>query len=212
LSIAIRNPETLSHTYLFDEGCVRTRLDELTRAFISKFETEAMQRIVDKAKRNFEPIPTFNFIQSELEQKYGERAKEEAQKILEQERQLFINSRTETIKKALTQIIQRLRFLVYAVDSEGKPYKLQIFMEKIAHYNSNGTVSFPQELYVGDRDFERAKDILNTSARLKEFELYLPYFSEELKDFWNEATELGNLEWVDKDKEKEEEKHAKKTD
>jgi hypothetical protein len=149
MSINVRKPETLDHTRLFDEGCVKSRLDELTKAFIAKFAHDEMLKMADKAKRAFKPIPMYpQYSESALMEKFGEQARKQALKILEQERQEYVNYHSERIKAILNKIIKRLRFLVYAIDEKGKPTKLKVIIEKVTEPDFMGKYRTHEIMYV----------------------------------------------------------------
>ena len=199
MTIVIRAPETLNHTSLFSEDCVKSRLQELTAWFIEGFALDEMTKIVDKAKRKFEPVPQYDFSQQQLTEKFGETARKQAEAMLEQERKAFVESRMENIKDKLSLVIRQLRSMVFVVDEEGKVSKLKIVIEKVVEPSDRGGVHDIQ--YVGERDFLRFEQIGRVRSQLGEFNEYVPYFSEEVQALWNQALELGNLETVRKEKE-----------
>jgi len=198
MTIQPRDPRSLSHVPLFDEGCVRSRLQELTSALISEFATEEMRKIADTAKRSFQPIPVCDWHPVELEQKYGEQAQSEAKKVLEQERQAYVDYIADYIKQNLTQIISRLRYLVWTVDENEKPCKLQHIIAKEMAADIRGNWDYREVEYVANHDVERLQQIRFMSHRLTAFRDYVPYFNKELKKLWQETTELTTLETVKK--------------
>jgi len=194
-----RSPDSLSHIQLFDKGAVNSRLRELTLAFIGQYATEKMRKICDQAKRNFEPIPVCNWHQTELEEEFGEQAQKEAQEVLEKERQSYVDSLSDYIKRTLSQVIRQLRFLVWAVDENGKPYKLQHVIAKENTADGRGNWDYREVEYVGDHDFGRFEQIRLLNHRLAEFSDYVPYFNDELKKLWHDANDLATLEIVRKE-------------
>jgi len=200
MSVQPRSPDTLNHTVLFDDGCAKSRLEELTKLFIKKFELEEAEKIWDKAKRQFKTPPTFNYIEAELEIMYGKRAREEAEKVLEAERQAYVSYLSDYIKTNLTRVSKQLRFMVYAINEKGEPYKLKIIVEKMFKALPKGDGYYEcEEEYVGEHDFDRLNQINLTRGRLNEFKDYEPYLSEELKKLWVEAQDLATLERVKKE-------------
>lgn len=202
MSVRPRDPCEVNHVRLFDAGAVKSRLDELTSAFVNQYAMEEMRKIADKAKRKFQPLPAYNLSLPELYEKYGEQAKKEAQKVLEQERQSYVDYMTDYIKRNLTQIAKQLRFMVWVVDERGRPYKLQRIIEKAMTADTRGKWDFREIQYVGDHDAERLNQISLLSSRLDEFRDYAPYFNEELKQLWETATELATLETIYKEQTK----------
>ena len=164
-----------------------------------------MEKMVDEAKRAFKPIPIyehggdFTF----LSEKFGEQARKEALKILEIERKAYVEFKSPYIKNMLEQVIKRLRNLVYGVD-KGKPFKLQIIIEKVQIVGSvgQGSPSMRDDVYVLDHDYERLNQIALVRGRVAEFEDYFPYMNEELTALYQQASSLGSLEYVRKEEKK----------
>jgi len=198
MSTQPRQPHELNHVRIFDEGAVKSRLNDLTAIFVSELATEEMRKINDKAKRQFKTPPVCDWSLQQMVDKYEEQAQKEAQKVLEQERLFYVDSISENIKRTLTQIAKQLRFMVWSVDENEKPYKLQIIVEKAMKPDYRGNWDFCDTQYVGEHDFERLRQIGLVSARLDEFRDYAPYFNEDLKKLWSDAHDLAHLETVRK--------------
>jgi len=196
-----REGSELSHTHVFDEGCVKSRFKELYEAFINKFAHEEMQKIALQAKKQFKPIPTYNYDFAKLEERFGEKAKKLAWEIIEQERRNFVESRSDYIKKTLETIIKQLRPLVWTVNEKGKPEKIKIFRETVVKTDFKGEWHKTTIEYVGHYDFETYQHINRLISRLAEFREYIPYMNEELLKLWNQANELASLEIVTVEKE-----------
>lgn len=194
--MSARSPHELNHVRIFDAGAVKSRLDELTATFVSELATDEMRKIADKAKKQFKTPPVCDWTLPQMVEKHGEEARKEAQKVLEQERQAYVDSISENIKRHLTQIAKQLRYLVWSVDEDGKPFKFQVISEKAMKADERGRWDFAQIQYVGDHDFERLRQIGLVSSRLDEFRDYAPYFSEELQKLWASCQDLAHLETV----------------
>jgi hypothetical protein len=204
MTIEPRPPENLCHTYLFDEGCVKTWLTETTNKLISLYAMEDMEKMVDEQRRAFKTVTSYPLNEIDVREKFGEQARKEALKILEEERKNYVEFKLPYIKNTLEQVIKRLRNLVYAVDEKGKPFKLQIIVEKVQIVGSvgQGSPSMRDDVYVLDRDYERLNQIALVRGRVTEFEDYFPYMNEELTALYQTASSLGSLEYVTKEEKK----------
>jgi hypothetical protein len=202
MSITPRQAWELNHVRLFDAGCVKTRLDELTALFVSEMATAEMQRLALKAKKRFETPQPYDLPLPKLYELFGEQARKQAQEVLEKERQGYVDSISSYILRILVQVCSQLRFMVYTVDENGKPCKVQRITEKIMKPNYRGDWDFQQVEYVGDHDFERLQQIGLLLNRLEEFRDYMPYFNEDEKKAWDIAVGLSNLEVVVKEESK----------
>lgn len=190
---------------LFDEGCAKTRLKELTEGFMSQLALKEMEKRADEEKRAFKPVSEY---QGHKEQ-FREQATIEAQKVFEQERQNYVTEISNYIRNSLLIIQRRLTNMVYAVDLQGKPFRIQILNERIVAPNHRGEMEERDDAYVLDHDYERLKQINVWKSHLTEFEQYAPYMSETLKELWNKVLELANLETVRVEKNAKEENVSK---
>jgi hypothetical protein len=203
MTIEPRPPENLCHTYLFDEGCVKTWLTETTNKLISLYAMEDMEKMVDEQRRAFKIVTPYPLNEIDVREKFGEQARKEALKILEEERKNYVNFKSEYIRNVLEQVIKRLRNLVYAVDENGKAFKLQMIIEKVPVVGITGPYSsMRDDVYVLDHDYERLNQIALVRGRLGEFEDYFPYMNEELTALYQHASSLGSLECVRKEESK----------
>jgi hypothetical protein len=200
-----RGSESLDYVQTFDEGCLKTRCNELIQGFISKLEKEEHDKLREeeyrKALEEKKPPKPFHWrelSQGEKTERYFEKAEELAEKVIEQERQNYVDARTERDKKQLEAIMKRLRFLVFTVDEEEKPYKLKIIYEHILKRNSRGDWHKKTIQYVGDHDEERLHQINTMKNKLRELKDFVPYYPEEVKELYEEASELATLEVVRK--------------
>lgn len=200
MSLQPRKGRTLD-TLIFDEGCAKTRVNELTQLFISKLQHDDLLKMVDKARRAFKPIPTFKLPEGKnREEVYGERARKLAEKVVEQERQNYVDARAEKDKDMIVEITRMLRFMVWTVDEKGKPTKLKLIVERIVRPTDQGGTHDIQ--YVGDHDFGRLHKISSLKKRLWQLKQFVPYYSKEIKKLYNEATYMGSLEYFHKKDEK----------
>lgn len=201
-----RKGRNLDHLRLFDEGCVKTRVDELTKAFISELALEEMRDIADRARRAFKPIPSApRYSQQALIEKFGEEAERKAKEILLQERQNLVDARMEYIAKTLRQIIKQGRFLVYTVDEEDKPRKVKIYVEKMSQRDRLGKESILSDvLYIESypSGVERLNQIWSLKTKLGRFRDYEPFLNDETYKLYHDASELLSLETVRIEKEK----------
>lgn len=185
-----RSLSSLDYVKLWDEGCVKTRLKELTQRFIAKLQHEDMLKMAEKAKRAFKPVPTFKLPKDKnIEEVYGEEARKKAEKVLELERRAFVKSREEWLLNRLTVIRDRYRMLMFALDEEGKFVK-GTFVNRVFH----GTVSYTQN-YVSffgtDQDAERMRSINQLNHALNEVSYMMPYVSSEIKALRKEIGEIA---------------------
>jgi hypothetical protein len=190
--MSARDGQNLDHLSVFHEGCVDTRLKELTQYFIGQFATEEMRQMAMEQRKAFKQIDPYPFNQEEVRQKFFDRAKLEAEKILEQERQNLVDFKSDYIKTVLTQAVKSLNQLVY--DSTGAKYKMLV--EKAVSPDPSGRWDSRDIVYVGDHNFALLDLIGKVSGRIKQFNDYRPYLSEELKALFQEADSLSSLEIV----------------
>jgi len=187
---------------IFDEGCVKSWLTETTNKLISLYAMEETQKMADEQRRAFKPIvgdprySDFTFIS----EKFGEKARQEALKILEAERKAFVEARAESIKNTLTIVIRQLKFLVFTDKGKGKIYIRKVPIEGKVGQNapSEREVSYFESYPEGIEHLERIGRVLNCFAELND---YVPYMNEELTALYQQARDLASLErvWEKKD-------------
>ena len=183
---------------IFDQGCNKTRLNDLTQRFIAKLQHDDLLKMADKARRDFKPIPMFELPKDKnIEQVYGAKARKLSEKVLEQERQNYVDARAEKDKNLIIEIIRKLRFYVWTVNEKGEPQKLKLIVERVVRPTDQGGIHDIQ--YVGDHDFERLRQINAMKNRLGQLSLFVPYYSEEVKKLYDEARELSDLEYFYKE-------------
>ena len=210
MSIEARAGESLTHTEVFSSGCVKTRLDRLYKLFIAKWQHEERQKIVDKAKRSFKPIPQDTSHFTQLEEKFGDKARKKAFEVLEQERQNYVDWKSDYIIKTLKLIIPHLKFLVYVPDEEGKPRKAKIYIQKMTKSDGRGQARICDVCYLESfpQGIERLAQIGPLRNKLRDFKEYVPYMSNDTFELYCEAQDLAILEMVRVEPEKETPKNA----
>jgi hypothetical protein len=197
-----RDSGSLDYIQVFDEGCLNTRKNKLIQEFISELQHEDMLKMADKARREFKPIPMFKLPDNKnATEVYGEKAKKLAEEVIEQERQNYVDARTEKDREKLEAIIKRLKFLVFAVNEEGKPEKLKVFVEQVTKTNYRGDWITQDIQYVGDHDTKRLAQISDLKGMLFQLKDFVPYYPETVKRLYEEAINLATLEVIRKEKE-----------
>jgi hypothetical protein len=195
-----RGASSLDYIQCFDEGCVKTRRNELIEGFIAELAHDDMLKTADKARRAFKPVQGFELPKDKnISEVYGDKARKLAEKVLEQERQNYVDGRAEKDQKVIEEIKRKLRFMVWTVNEEGQLEKLKIFVERVTEPNYRGDYHTHDIQYVGDRDKERLRQISMLRDRLERFRAYVPYYSEEIKKLYEEAMDLASLEVVRKE-------------
>ena len=205
-----REGETLSYLQLWDSGVVKTRLKSLTQAFMTHLEFEEKNKLRDahfkkaiKAKKAPKPLSWKALSQGERHDRYFEKAEKLAEKVLEKERQNYVDFRANRDKASITELIKRLRFLVWTVNEKGKPEKLKMIVEReVRPTDQGGTRTL---MYVGERfpDGERRlHQIYVMKNRLGELREYVPYYPKDVRKLYNEAVKISTLEYARKEPEK----------
>ena len=184
-----RSISSLDYSRLFDEGCVKTRLNQLTQRFIAKFEHDDMLKIADKARRAFKPIPTYKHPIGKKREQMHKRARKEAEKVLELERKAFVKSRERGLFNRLTVIGTRLRMLMFALDETGKFVK-GTFVSRVVHTGGHSYHQNYVTFFGTDQDAERMRSINQLKQVLRRDKYMLPYVSPEIKTLWDEIGEI----------------------
>lgn len=200
MSLEPRGASSLDHTKCWDSGFVKTRLEELTRLFIAKFTHDDLLKMAMKAKRSFKPVPMYHPENPHYgRETFSEKARKKAEKVLEQERQNYVDGRAEKDKTVIVEIARKLRFMVWSVNEEGQPEKLKIIVERGSSPHPKGGVIIHDVMYVADHDFVRFRQIIMLKNRLEQLRTYAPYYSKEIKKLYEEAMDLATLEVVRKE-------------
>jgi len=187
-------------TSVFDEGCAESRIEELTKLIIAKLTEEDLKAFALSYKKKFEAVPLYPLNATEIRDKFYEKARKEAVKILEQERKNCVEERSQYIKNTLNLIIKQLRLIVYTEHGKGKFYVKKEPLKGVLP--KDAPLERDVMYFEGDNaaGIERYQQICRVLGRLGEFQDYEPYMNQELLDLWNEASQLGNIEIVWKDK------------
>jgi hypothetical protein len=183
-----RDVASLDYIQLWDEGCVRTRLNELTQIFMAKAIKEDMEKIADEAKRAFKPVPTYNAEGINLSEKFGAQAREEAEKILEVERQIFVDSRSEKLKPMLSEIKNKLNSLMFENDNKSSLVKPTFVSRRV----DTGSITYSENYmsFFGEKNRDRLQAVSDIQQRLREFGYMLSYVSPEIKGLWEEIQRI----------------------
>jgi len=180
---------------IFDEGCAKSRVEELTRLLISNFACEDMEKMADEQRRAFKPVLPYPLNDQEILAKFSEKARQEAFKILEAERKALVEYRAESIKNTLNIIIRQLRFLVFTAEGKGKIYIRKVPIEGKTGQNapSEREVEYFESYPEGIEHLERIGRVLNCFREVNDF---VPYMNEELTALYQQARGLASLKRV----------------
>ena len=197
-----RDAGSLGYIQVWDKGCIETRLKELIRLFMTELEFEEKDKLREKEFRKaieskkppkasqWKPLS-----QGERQDRYFGKARKLAEKILEQERQNYVDARAERDKKLIVEITRKLAFMVYGVNEEGKPTKLKVIVEKADIPDGRGGKRRQDRQYVGDYDIERLRQINLLKDRLQQLRNFVTYYPQEIRKLYNEALDLVTLEY-----------------
>ena len=212
-----RDGSTLDYIRLWDQGCVKTTLNERKAIFMHKLEVDEKAELRAKHFKKqlklgkpLPPLPPVSLAQGEKEKRYGEKARKLAEKILEQERQNYVDFRQERDKNLIIEILRKLRFLTWTVDAEGKPTKVKIIMDRVTEPDHGGNWRAHDIHYIGDRTSNRLNQINSLKNRLAQLRAYAPYYSPQIRILYEEAVAMGSLEYVHKKDLEKEKKPVKK--
>ena len=201
MSLKPRDSASLDYTKCFDNGCVKTRLNELIRGFIAKLALEQTHREALKAKKQFKTYEGFKLPKGKnIEERFGEKARKMAEKVLEEEKKNYADSRAEKDKNIIEEIKRKLAFLVWTFDEEGKPTKLKVTVERVTSPTDQGGVH--DIMYCGVRGqegFTRFRQIIMLRNRLEEIRALVPFFKKDIQKLYQEAIDLASLEYVRKE-------------
>jgi hypothetical protein len=194
-NIEPRSGETISPTQVFDLQCAETRLKELTQLIIAKFVQKDLENFAMEYKKAFKPVPQYPLNEAEIKQKFYEKARKEAERILEQERRNVVEQRSEYIKNTLNIIIKQLRLLIYTENGKGKIYLKKVPLEGNVGSNSP---PFRDILYFETypEGIERCGQIMQQKSRIDEFSDYFQYMPQDLAALYQQASTLANVEFV----------------
>ena len=190
-----RSGENLSPTAVFDGQCAESRLEELTKQIMQIFVHEDLENFAMEHKKAFKPIPLYPLNEAEINEKFYEKARKEAERILSQERRNVVEQRSQYIKNTLNIIIRQLRLLVFTEHGKGKIYLKKEPISGQCHPNNPSEREiFYFETY--PEGIERYNQIMQQKGRLNEFEDYFAYMTQDLIELYQQASALAELEFV----------------
>lgn len=175
-----RNGEEMSPTDVFDFGCAESRVRDLTQQRIGELVAVDLKRHAMEYMRNFEPVPPYPLDNAQIFEKFGNIAREEALKILEQEKTNCVAFRTPYIQLVLKTYIKQLKYLLL---DDGKPFKTCVEESWCPDYSGTSmqkTVT----------SYSRSQIIKRWDARLSEFSDFRPYLNPDVEALWREADAL----------------------
>ena len=200
MSLEPREANSLDYILCFDEGCRKTRLNELIQGFIAKLAQEQTRKEALQARKEFRTFEGFKLPKGKnISEVYGDKARKLAEKVLEQERHNFVDGRAEKDQNVIAEIKRKLQFMVWTIDEEGKPEKFKMIVERVTEPNYRGDYVTHDIQYVGDHDKERLQQINMLRNRLEQIRPLVPYFSKDIQKLWHEAMDLATLEYMRKE-------------
>ncbi len=186
----------LDYFRCFDDGCVKTRRNDLIRGFMTQLERGDMHKMAGKARRAFKPIPMFKLPETKNRwETYGEKATKLAEVIMEQENQNYVDARVERDTELIKSVAKRLRYQVWTVEN-GKPVKLKMGIEKRNVSDHKGGFNRQQVLFVGDHDTEKLQQIFRLKHQLTILKDFVAYYPNKVKKIYEEALSLVDLEVI----------------
>jgi hypothetical protein len=66
----MRQPNRVDATMLWNEGCVKSRLDELTTLLIQKFVKEDLENFAMEHKRAFKSVPPYPYDSTQIRERF----------------------------------------------------------------------------------------------------------------------------------------------
>ena len=192
----IIQPQNIDPTRVFDKGCYESRVRELSNLILEQLVSEDVKKFAKECRQSGEVVTPYPLNEIEIRAKFGETAKTEALRIVEEERRLCVAERADYIKNTLKIVIKRLRFLVFT----DKGTKGKIIIEDNKSIRDidgtgfhKGSLTYFETL---DGGVERLQQIGGVTSKLSEFVDYLPYMTDDLLALYTEAQDLANLETV----------------
>jgi len=179
-----RNGEEISPIYVFDAGIVESRVREVAQLIIGELVEVDLKRHAKEYRQKFEPVPPYPLNDTEIQEKFGNIARQEALNILEIERKNVVDSRTPYIKKVLETYIKQLRYVLL---DDGKPFKT--YSETAWCPDYTGT-SMEKRV----TSYSRSQIIKRWEARLAEYSDFRRYLNPDVEALWKEADALASQE------------------
>jgi len=154
----------------------------LTGHIIEEYVEADLKRHAMEYKRNFEPVPPYPLDNAQIFEKFGSIARQEALKILEQEKKNIADFRSPHIQLILKTYINQLRFVLL---DDGHPFKA--YSEEVWQPDSFG--ENPRKTVVSH---SRIEIIRRWDANLGGEKDFRPYLNPELQALWREADALAS--------------------
>lgn len=174
-----RDGSTISPLEVFDAGCAESRVRELTGHIIEEYVAVDLKRHAMEYKRNFEPVPPYPLDNNQIFEKFGNMARQEAIKILEQEKKNVVDARTPHILLVLKTYIKQLRFVLL---DDGKPFKT--YQEESWRPDDTGSRQKVSTSY------SRIQIIRRWRGNLAGYSDFRPYLNPEVEALWKESEAL----------------------
>lgn len=180
-------------TSVFNEKCAESRLEELTKLIIAIYIEEDLKTWAKEHRLKGENVPPYP--QDQIKEKFYEKARQEAIKILEQEKRNVVENRAKYIENTLNIIIKQLRLLVYTEHGKGKVYLKKVPVEgNVGQSNPHERDIMYFETY--PEGIERYQQIGQQKSRIEEFNDYFEFMNEDLAALYQQASALANVEFV----------------
>lgn len=182
----------------FDKEKYQDRLNHLTNLIMEKLVEQDVKRHAKECREKFEPVSPYPYNEIQIREMFYEKAKAEAERIIEQERKNFVKRLEPHIRRHLNLIISQAKMLVFTEHGKGKLIRIK---KPIVG-------SFPKESHIFEvtefsfeEDNPTGREIYFLICRLKDalgsYSKFVPYMDKDLKDLWSQASQLLDLEIVD---------------
>jgi len=182
----------------FSQEHYEDRLNHLTNLIMEKLVKEDLKQWVLQHKKKFEPVPPYPYGEIEIRERFYEKARAEAERIIEEERKLFVRKREEHITRHLNLIIKQAKLLVFTADGKGKIHRKRVSI--VGSIPAGSPFSFREDFYF-EQDNPIGREIYFQIVKLKNaigsYRQYVPYMSEKVSSLYWEANRLLDLEVVD---------------
>jgi len=188
MSIQPRDGRNLDYIQCFDEGCVKSRKNQLAQAIIANLIKADKNKEVLKAKKQFKPYEGYHINNPQYgREKFSEKALKEAENIIELERKAHVKFREKKLFDRLVFIRNQLRACMFAVDEDGKVVKAtfinQVFDGDHPYHQSSMS-------FFGERNIKGMKSIESLLGARHKVAYMIPYANAEIKALWGEIGKL----------------------
>jgi len=177
-----RSGDTISALEVYDSGCAESRVRELTGHIIEEYVAVDLKRHAKEYMRNFEPVPPYPLDNNQIVEKFGSIAREEALKILEQEKKNVADFRSPHIQLILKTYIKQLKYVLL---DDGHPFKA--YAEETMRGDSFGNNPIKTAV-----SYTRSEIIQRWEGNLAGEKDFRPYLNVELQALWREADALAS--------------------